>query len=79
MAVVLYTSERCGLCDRAKEALSRLGVAFEEIEVGDGHPYRLRTPVIERDGSVVAEGAVDHVSLARALGRERPGSSPREG
>jgi glutaredoxin len=66
--VVLFTSERCGLCDRAKDALARLGVPFEEIEVGDDHPYRLRTPLIERDGSVVAEGEVDDVSLARALG-----------
>ena len=70
MKVVLYTSERCGLCDRARWALERVGVAWNEVLVADDHPYRLRTPVIERDGVVVAEGEIDRATLAKALGKK---------
>jgi glutaredoxin len=65
--VVLYSSERCGLCDRAKEALARLGIDYEEMLVADGHPYRLRTPVIEAGGEVIAEGDIAPAELGRAL------------
>ena len=67
MKVVLYTSERCGLCERARWVLERVGVAYTETLVADDHPYRLRTPVVERDGVVVAEGELDRASLAAAL------------
>jgi glutaredoxin len=65
--LVLYTSEQCGLCDRAKEALARLGAAYEELPVGDDHPYRLRTPVLEARGRIVAEGDLSWDVLRRAL------------
>jgi glutaredoxin len=67
--LVLFTSENCGLCIRAKEALARLGLVYEEILVADDHAYRLRTPVIERAGRVVAEGQIDEGALRRAFGR----------
>jgi glutaredoxin len=67
--VILYTSERCGLCDRAKWVLERLEVPYEEILVADDHPYRLRTPVVERNGVVVDEGEIDRASLQKALKR----------
>jgi glutaredoxin len=67
--LVLYTSENCGLCDHAKEALVRLGLAYEEILVPDDHRYRLRTPVLEAAGAVVAEGQIDEPALRRALRR----------
>jgi len=70
MKVVLYTSERCGLCERARWALERVGADWTENLVGDDHPYRLRTPVIERDGVVVAEGEIDRATLAKALGKK---------
>ena len=70
MKVILYTSERCGLCERARWALDRVGVAYTEELVPDDHPYRLRTPVIVQDGNVVAEGEVDRASLAAALGKK---------
>lgn len=65
--LVLYTSERCGLCDRAKDALVRLGASFAEVLVADDHPYRLRTPVLEADGRVVAEGDITAVDIRAAL------------
>jgi len=76
MKVVLYTSERCGLCERARWVLERVGVAYTETLVADDHPYRLRTPVVERDGVVVAEGELDRASLAAALAGKK--ASPRK-
>lgn len=67
--LVLYTSENCGLCDHAKEALASLGATYEEVLVPDDHPYRLRTPVLEKDGRVVDEGQITAESLRRALKR----------
>ena len=65
--LVLYTSENCGLCAHAKDALSALGLSWEEILVPDDHTYRLRTPVLEAGGRVVAEGQIDVGVLRRAL------------
>jgi hypothetical protein len=65
--IVLYSSENCGLCEHARDALAELGVSYEEIEVPDDHPYRLRTPVVEWDGLVVAEGQIAAADLRRAL------------
>jgi len=70
--LILYTSEKCGLCDRAKLALARAGVAYREVAVGDDHPYRLRTPVLEAGGVVAAEGDIDDGSLRRTLGGRHP-------
>jgi glutaredoxin len=65
--LVLYTSENCGLCDRAKHALARAGAAYDEVLVADDHPYRLRTPVLESGGTVVAEGIIGDPELRKAL------------
>jgi glutaredoxin len=70
--LVLYTSENCGLCDRAKHALARAGAVYEEVLVGDDHDYRFRTPVLEIGGSVVAEGIIGDLELRKAL---RPDST----
>ena len=69
--LVLYTSENCGLCDHAKEALASLGLSYEEVLVPDDHEYRLRTPVLEAGGRVVAEGHIDQVVVRRALKKTR--------
>ena len=66
--LVLYSSENCGLCDHARDALEDLRLAYEEFEVPDEHPYRLRTPVLESDGIVVAEGQITADDLRRILG-----------
>jgi glutaredoxin len=65
--LVLYTSENCGLCERAKAALARAGAGYEEVLVADDHPYRFRTPVLETGGSVVAEGVIGDLELRKAL------------
>jgi glutaredoxin len=65
--IVLYSSENCGLCEHARDALAELGVSYEEIEVPDDHPYRLRTPVVESDGLVLAEGQITAAGLRRTL------------
>ncbi|HJR19956.1 MAG TPA: glutaredoxin domain-containing protein [Actinomycetota bacterium] len=66
--LILYTSENCGLCEYAREALDDLGLDYEELEVPDDHPYRLRTPVLESDGIVVTEGEITTPELRRRLG-----------
>jgi len=67
--VLLYTSENCGLCDRAERILDELDIPYEIVAVPDDHPYRLRTPVLEILGHVVAEGEIDEGVLRRAMGR----------
>ena len=66
--IVLYSSEKCGLCEHARDALDELGLFYEEIEVPDDHPYRLRTPVVELDGLVLAEGQITAAGLRAAVG-----------
>ena len=65
--LVFYSSENCGLCEHARDALAELGMSYEEIEVPDDHPYRLRTPVVEWDGVVLAEGQITAAGLKRSL------------
>jgi glutaredoxin len=67
VSLVLYTSDNCGLCVRAKEALTALGLSWDEVLVPDDHAFRLRTPVLESKGRVVAEGQIDVSVLRRVL------------
>jgi glutaredoxin len=66
--VVVFTSAGCPLCDQAKAALRALGVSFSERDAGGNADLATRTPVIEADGVVVAEGDVTVGRLRRALG-----------
>lgn len=65
MKVVLYTSAGCHLCDDAKAAFRALRIPYEERDAGDDEGLRLRTPVVEAGGVVVAEGEVTVVTLRR--------------
>ncbi|VXC95676.1 glutaredoxin 3 [Pseudomonas sp. 8Z] len=47
-SVVIYSSDWCPFCTRAKQLLSRKGVAFEEINV-DGQPA-LRAEMTRKAG-----------------------------
>ena len=47
-AVVIYSSAWCPFCTRAKQLLSRKGVAFEEVSV-DGQPA-LRAEMTRKAG-----------------------------
>lgn len=40
--IVLYTTDWCGYCERAKALLDRHGLAYEEIQVGDEPDFRRR-------------------------------------
>ncbi|MGH2728789.1 MAG: glutaredoxin family protein [Actinomycetota bacterium] len=66
--MVLYTSADCGLCEHARDALAELRLGYEEVEVPDDHPYRLRTPVLEFQGAVVGEGEMTVADLRRLVG-----------
>lgn len=46
--VVVYSSDYCGYCSRAKQLLANKGVAFEEIKV-DGKP-QLRAAMAQKAG-----------------------------
>jgi glutaredoxin 3 len=49
-SVRIYTTEYCGFCVRAKDLLTRKGVAFEEIDVtGDD---ALRGKLVEMSGGL---------------------------
>jgi len=68
--LTLYTSENCGLCERARAVLAELGLAYTEVVVPDDHPYRLRTPVLGAGSRLVAEGKITPRSVRR--GQRRP-------
>jgi glutaredoxin len=76
--VQVLTRDGCHLCEVATAELSRLGVAFAEVDV-DADP-RLRAehgdyvPVVLLDGRQVAWGRVDAARVARLVARtaERP-------
>lgn len=46
--VRVYTTDYCGFCVRAKELLSRKGIAFEEIDVT--HDDAERSRLVEASG-----------------------------
>jgi glutaredoxin 3 len=48
--VRIYTTTHCGCCVRAKEFLTRKGVAFEEIDVTGDEQARAR--LVERTGGL---------------------------
>ena len=69
--VVLYTAQGCGLCDRAKEQLGRLGVEHEVVDIS-GVPdlearYRDWLPVVEIDGDRAFVYFVDEAALRRKI------------
>jgi len=71
--IVLYTNAWCAFCKRAKALLDRLGIAYEEIDVGDGeHCCRLQeltggssVPQVIVDGEPIG-GYEELVGLVRS-------------
>ena len=51
MDVVLYTSDFCGYCVRAKALLDRAGVPYSEVALDAGDP-ELRTKLEEATGGM---------------------------
>jgi glutaredoxin len=69
--VILYSRPRCHLCDEAREALARMRIGFEEVDIeGDEtlHAAFLeRIPVVEIAGRVVSELGVDEAAIRAAI------------
>ena len=73
--VVLYTRGGCHLCDEAKMALKRAGLAAREVDI-DSDPdlqkrYNECVPVVEIDGRERFRGRVSEVLLRRLLAMRR--------
>lgn len=82
--VTMYSRERCGLCDEAREVILavRAEAPFEYEEVFiDGHPdleraFGMRVPVVAVDGDEAFELTVDPGALVDAV---RPAGGPHGG
>jgi glutaredoxin len=69
--VVFFHAQACHLCDRARDVLDRVGVAYESVDI-TGVPeleerYREWLPVVEIDGVRAFVYFVDEASLRRKL------------
>ncbi len=71
----VYTRRGCGLCAQAEALVARLAEGRAAVAVVDvdaepalAERYGPRVPVVTVDGVEVAEGVVDPVVLAEALG-----------
>lgn len=71
MNVVFYTRVGCHLCDDARRMLDDTGVAYTAVDVDDDRElqraYGERVPVVEVDGSAIAEGDLSGVRLGALL------------
>ncbi len=69
--VVLYTRQRCHLCDEAAELLARHDIAPQLVDI-DHSPdlvelYDTCVPVVEIDGKVRFRGRINEILLRRLL------------
>ena len=69
--VVLFHAQGCHLCERAREVLDRVGVAYESVDI-TGHAelearYREWLPVVEIDGARAFVYYVDEAALRRKV------------
>ena len=69
--VVLYHAQGCHLCDRARDVLDRVGVAYASVDItGDEDleaRYREWLPVVEIDGVRAFVYYVDEAALRRKV------------
>ena len=69
--LVLFHAQGCHLCDRARDVLDRVGVAYESVDItGDDsleERYREWLPVVEIDGARAFVYYVDEAALRRKL------------
>jgi glutaredoxin len=70
-SVVLYSSDGCHLCEKARAVLEQSGVPFEEVDI-TGDPeleaaYREWLPVVELDGERAFVYFVDPAALRRKI------------
>jgi len=71
MKALLYMRVGCHLCGEAYEALRRLGLEVEEVDVESSGELEVRfgerVPVIEIGGRVISEGPVTVMMLKERL------------
>ncbi|MEH7342794.1 glutaredoxin family protein [Bacillus sp. JJ1532] len=73
--LVLYTRNRCPLCDKAKSIIMELkeewDFHYKEIDIDTSddltEKYGLMIPVVEIDGSEVQYGQIDKWTIEEAL------------
>jgi glutaredoxin len=69
--VKLFHAQGCHLCDRARDVLERVGVAYESVDItGDDaleERYREWLPVVEIDGARAFVYYVDEAALRRKV------------
>ena len=69
--VRFFHAQGCHLCDRARDVLDRVGVAYESVDItGDDsleERYREWLPVVEIDGARAFVYYVDEAALRRKL------------
>jgi len=69
--VVLFHAQGCHLCDRARDVLDRVGVAYESVDITGvdslEERYREWLPVVEIDGARAFVYYVDEAALRRKL------------
>jgi glutaredoxin len=70
-SIKLFRGRGCHLCDRARDVLDRVGVAYESVDItGDDlleERYREWLPVVEIDGARAFVYYVDEAALRRKL------------
>ena len=70
-SVTLFHAQGCHLCDRARDVLERVGVAYESVDItGDDaleERYREWLPVVEIDGARAFVYYVDEAALRRKV------------
>ncbi|MCA9259492.1 MAG: glutaredoxin family protein [Planctomycetales bacterium] len=81
MHVVLYTRERCCLCDDARQLLAKHGIIANEVDI-DGDQtlcerFNTCVPVVEIDGRVRFRGRVDELLLRRLIDGENARATSR--
>jgi len=71
----LFHGQGCSLCDRAREQLDRLGVAYDAVDITGDEAlevrYREWLPVVEIDGERAFVYYVDEAALLRKLDDQR--------
>lgn len=73
--LTLFTKEKCGLCEEAKEAIHLLQSDYEievnEIDIYSDdallEEYQLMIPVIQMNGETVAYGRIHKIDILNAI------------
>jgi glutaredoxin len=69
--VTLYGRPGCHLCDEAREALARMGIQVDEVNIEEDerlhNAFLERIPVVEVGGRVVSELGLDEAAVRAAI------------